>query len=56
MEKWADLDEPIGVEKVLGKEGYQALLAKIRPLIMQAEVNEYRFQPELSYLPPAPTK
>jgi hypothetical protein len=53
MNKWAELDEPIGVEKGLGKEGYQALLVKIRPLIVQAESNEYSFQPDLSYLPPA---
>ena len=52
MDKWAELDEPISVEKGLGKEGYKALLGKIRPLIVQAEANEYRFQPELSYLPP----
>jgi hypothetical protein len=56
MDKWADLDEPMGIEKALGKEGYQALLVKVRPLIVQAEVNEYRFEPDLSYLPPAPTK
>ncbi len=56
MDKWADLDEPLGVEKGLGKEGYQALVAKVRPLIVQSEYNEYRFQPELSYLPPAPSK
>lgn len=56
MDKWAELDEPISVEKGLGKEGYKALLGKIRPLIVQAEANEYRFQPELSYLPPAPSK
>jgi len=56
MDKWADLDEPFGIEKALGKDGYQALLGKIRPLIVQAEVNEYRFQPELSYLPPAAAK
>jgi hypothetical protein len=56
MDKWAELDEPIGIEKALGKEGYQALLGKIRPLTVQAEVNEYRFEPDLSYLPPAPTK
>lgn len=56
MDKWAELDEDFGVEKGLGKEGYQTLLGKIRPLIVQAEVIEYRFQPDLSYLPPAPTK
>lgn len=56
MDKWAELDEPFGIEKVLGKDGYKALLGKVRPLIIQSEVNEYRFQPELSYLPPAPAK
>lgn len=56
MDKWADQDEPLGIEKALGKDGYQALLVKVRPLIVQAEVNEYRFQPELSYLPLAPSK
>ncbi len=56
MDKWGELDEPFGVEKGLGKEGYQALLVKVRPLIVQAEVNEYRLEADLSYLPPAPTK
>jgi hypothetical protein len=56
MDKWAELDEPFGIEKALGKEGYQALLQKIRPLVVQSEANEYRFQPELSYLPSAPAK
>ncbi len=56
MDKWADLDGLIGIEKALGKDGYHALVTKVRPLIVQAEVNEYRFQPELSYLPAAPSK
>ena len=56
MDKWAELDDAVGIEKALGKEGYQALLGKVRPLIVQAEVNQYRFEADLSYLPPAPTK
>jgi hypothetical protein len=56
MDKWAELDEPFGIEKALGKDGYKALLGKVRPLIIQSEVNEYRFQPELSYLPAGPAK
>ena len=56
MDKWAEQDEPLGIEKALGKEGYQGLLNKVRPMIVQAEANEYRFQPELSYLPAAPAK
>jgi hypothetical protein len=56
MDSWADLDSDFGVEKGLGKEGYQNLLGKIRPLIVSSEANIYRYEPELSYLPPAPTK
>lgn len=56
MDKWGELDEPMGIEKALGKEGYQALLVKVRPLIVQAEVNEYRFESDLSYLPPVSAK
>jgi hypothetical protein len=56
MDKWAELDEPFGIEKALGKDGYKALLGKVRPLIIQSDVNEYRFQPELSYLPPSSAK
>ena len=51
-----DLDGELPVEKGLGKEGYQALLDKVRPLIVQSVANEYRFLPELSYLPPATAK
>ena len=53
MENWAELDGGFGLEKSLGKEGYEALRAKVRPLIVRAEYDEYRFQPELSYLAPA---
>jgi len=53
MDSWGELDGDVGIQKGLGKEGYQALLYKVRPLVVQSEVNEYRFQPELSYLPPA---
>jgi len=56
MDGWGDLDGDVGIQKALGKEGYQALLDKVRPLIVQAEVNEYRFQPDLSYLPPTTGK
>ena len=56
MDRWGDLDGDVGIQKGLGKEGYQALLDKVRPLIVQAEVNEYRLQPELSYLPPTTAK
>jgi hypothetical protein len=52
MDNWAALDGGYGVEKALGKEGYEALRAKIRPLIVHSEYDEYRFQPELSYLAP----
>jgi hypothetical protein len=56
MDSWADLDGDFGVEKGLGKEGYQALLDKVRPLVAQSVVNQYRFLPEISYLPPPTAK
>jgi hypothetical protein len=56
MDKWADLDGEVGIAKGLGKEGYQNPLEKVRPLIIQSVVNEYRFLPEISYLPPATSK
>ena len=56
MDGWGDLDGEVGIQKGLGKDGYQALLEKVRPLIVQAEVNEYRFLPDLSYLPATAAK
>ncbi|MGC1462124.1 MAG: hypothetical protein WA802_07985 [Terracidiphilus sp.] len=56
MDSWGDLDGDVGIQKVLGKDGYQSLVEKARPLIVQAVVNEYRFQPDLSYLPPPTAK
>jgi len=54
---WADLDDTIGAEKGLGKDGYQALVNQVRALIVQSEYLVYRYEPDLSYLPavtPAP--
>jgi antibiotic biosynthesis monooxygenase (ABM) superfamily enzyme len=51
---WADLDDTIGAEKGLGKDGYQALLSQVRALIVQSEYIIYRYEPDESYLP-APT-
>lgn len=52
MSNWADLDGGVGAQKALGKEGYQKLLARVRPLIASSQFDIYRFQPDLSYLPP----
>ena len=48
---WADLDDAIGAEKGLGKDGYQTLVNQVRALIVQSEYIIYRYQPDLSYLP-----
>lgn len=56
FDKWADLDEGVGAQKALGKDGYQGLLVKVRPLIVSSQSDVYRFQPDLSYLPPATAK
>jgi hypothetical protein len=51
LDHWADFDEGYGLEKALGKEGYQHFLNKLRPLVVENEFNVYRFLPDLSYLP-----
>ena len=56
MDSWAELDGGFGVEKALGKEGYETLRVKIRPLIVRSEFDEYRFQQALSYLAPVQAK
>jgi len=50
---WADLDDTIGAEKGLGKDGYQALVNQVRALIVQSEYYVYRYEPDLGYLPAA---
>jgi hypothetical protein len=53
---WADFDGEYAAEKGLGKEGYKALVAKVRMLIVQSQFDLYRFEPDLSYLPPPTAK
>jgi hypothetical protein len=55
FDSWTDLDTGIGAQKGLSKEDYQALLDKVRSLATESEYDVYRFEPDLSYLPPPPT-
>jgi len=50
LNKWADLDEPFGVQKAMGAEEYRQFLSKIRPLVLENEYNVYRFERDLSYM------
>lgn len=52
LANWADLDGGIALEKGIGKEAYQAFLLKLRQLIVSSQADVYRFQPDISYLPP----
>jgi quinol monooxygenase YgiN len=56
FDSWADLDAGIGAQKGLSKEDYQTLVDKVRGLIVQSEFDIYRFEPDLSYLPPPAAK
>lgn len=56
MSNWADFDGEFGAEKGLGKEGYHALVAKVRTLITSSQYDVYRYEPDLSYLPPPAAK
>ena len=54
---WADLDAGVGAEKGLSKDDYKALVDKVHELIVSSNFILYRYQPDLSYLPPlAPAK
>ena len=53
---WADLDGGIGAEKGLSKDEYQALLNKVRGLIVQSQYIIYRYEPDESFLPPPAAK
>ena len=53
---WADLDAGVGAQKGLSKDGYQDLVAKVRSLIVQSQFDVYRYEPDLSYLPPTAAK
>jgi hypothetical protein len=48
---WADMDEPIGIQKGMSAEAYKAYLAKASSMLESVEYTIWRFQPELSYLP-----
>ncbi len=50
---WAELGEGSGIEKGIGKEGYQRYLVTVGQLYVEREFNVYRFVPESSYLPAA---
>jgi hypothetical protein len=52
LKGWADLDgkSPL-VEAMGGDAAYQKYLAKIRPILTEAEYNLYEHQADLSYLP-----
>ncbi len=51
LNNWADLDRGTWIQKTMGEEGYQRFLAKVLPLIIESEVNVYRFVPDSSYSP-----
>jgi len=53
---WADLDVAIGAQKGLSQDDFQALLTKVRALIVQSQYIVYRYEPDLSYLPPTAAK
>lgn len=52
LQSWADLDgTPPMVEGMGGREKYEAFLAKVTPILLRTQVDLYRYQPELSYIP-----
>jgi hypothetical protein len=48
---WGELDGPRGIIKALGEEAWQQYQTKRSQLVLENEINLYRFMPELSYIP-----
>lgn len=55
IDKWADLDQVTGSQKAMGDEKWAEFMKKYRSLIVETQVDLYRYQPDLSYIP-APAK
>ncbi len=55
INSWADLDEMPSYIKAMGDAKYKAYVAKTSSMITRAEVNVYRYQADLSYMPPTLT-
>jgi hypothetical protein len=50
---WGELDGPIGAEKAMSASEFKAFQAKLSPLIESTEWSMWKYEPELSYIPPA---
>lgn len=50
---WADLDSPFGVEKGMNPAEYKAFLAKVQTMVESTEWTIWKYQPDLSYVPPS---
>jgi hypothetical protein len=50
---WKDLDEGNPLVKVLGEDGYAALMKKSDALVVKRQVDLYQYRPGLSYRPGA---
>jgi hypothetical protein len=53
---WADLDAPFGARKGMTDAEYKAFVAKVAPLIESLQWDMWKYEPNLSYLVPAPAK
>jgi hypothetical protein len=53
MEKWAEMDSPPPVAKMMSAEAYKKMEDKLNSLTVLEEQTMWRYQPELSYYPGA---
>ena len=53
ISSWGDLDSPLGAEKGMTAAEWKAFQAKVATLIESTEWDVWKYQPDLSYLPPA---
>jgi hypothetical protein len=53
FEKWAEMDMPDNVPKIMGQEAYRKMMDKLNPMVTIREDTVLRYQPDLSYFPGA---
>jgi hypothetical protein len=53
---WGDLDAPFGARKGMTDAEFKAFLAKVTPLIESMQWDMWKYEPDLSYIVPAPAK
>ena len=51
FQKWAEMDAPDTLPKIMGQEAFRKMMTKINQMVTLREDTIWRYQPDLSYYP-----